>query len=183
MDPEARADEAWDRTERRETPTERLDRNWADLLQELRVVQTGVQLLTGFLLTLPFQQRFTAVPGRDRVLYLVAVGLSTLATALLIAPVSMHRMVFRRHARGPLVRTAHRCALAGLGVLGLAVVAVVTLIFDVTYGRTSGAWGGAVAGGVFLALWLVVPLAVRGSARAPVRDRADRARDRPPEAP
>ena len=70
------SDAEWDRDQRNETPTERLDRNWTDLLQELRVVQTGVQLLTGFLLTLPFQQRFAELTTFGRVLYLVTVAAS-----------------------------------------------------------------------------------------------------------
>ena len=78
---------------------QRLDRNWADLLQELRVVQTGVQLLTGFLLTLPFQARFEQLSGYERTIYLVTVTLSVAATGFLIAPVSLHRILFRRHAR------------------------------------------------------------------------------------
>lgn len=115
-------DSAWDRSARRETDTERLDRNWTELLQELRVVQTGVQLLTGFLLTLPFQQRFTALSEYPRGVYLVTVALSVASTIFLIAPVSMHRAVFRQHARRALVSAGHRCALGGLALLSLAVM-------------------------------------------------------------
>jgi hypothetical protein len=90
-------DQRWDRRERGETELERLDRNWNSLLQELRVVQTGVQLLTGFLLTLPFQQRFDVLGEHMRVVYLATVGFSVGATVFLIAPVAMHRLLFRRH--------------------------------------------------------------------------------------
>src|SRR6478735_11712858 len=107
-------DQRWDRRERQETETERLDRNWASLLQELRVVQTGVQLLTGFLLTLPFQQRFTMLGHNMQMVYLATVSAAVLSTALLIAPVGMHRVLFRRHRLGTLVTFAHRCAYAGL---------------------------------------------------------------------
>src|ERR1700756_3552122 len=106
-------DQRWDRDERGETEIERLDRNWNNLLQELRVVQTGVQLLTGFLLTLPFQQRFTALGRAERVDYLLAVALAAASTALLIAPVALHRLLFRQHARRGLVSVAHRLALLG----------------------------------------------------------------------
>ena len=94
------AEERWD-DDRDETEAERLDRNWSSLLQELRVTQTGVQLLTGFLLTLPFQPRFTGLDGIMRTVYLVTVACSLGATVLLVAPVSMHRVLFRRHRLKP----------------------------------------------------------------------------------
>ncbi len=101
-------DQRWDYRRRRETELERLDRNWTSLLQELRVVQTGVQLLTGFLLMLPFQQRFEVL-GLHTV-YLATVAFSVGATILLVAPVGMHRLLFRRHRLVVLVSAAHlRC--------------------------------------------------------------------------
>src|SRR5436190_17789810 len=108
------SDAGWDEARRDETEIERLDRNWNSLLQELRVVQTGVQLLTGFLLTLPFQQRFTALSQPLRIVYLATVGCSVGATVLLVAPVGIHRLLFRRHRLQVLVSAAHRCAYAGL---------------------------------------------------------------------
>lgn len=95
---------------RQETDAERADRNWDELLQELRVTQTGVQLLSGFLLTLPFQQRFPQIPQRDQVAYLIAFGLALVSTGLLVAPVSAHRLLFRRGAKADLVETASRFA-------------------------------------------------------------------------
>jgi hypothetical protein len=156
-------DEDWDRDQRNETTTERLDRNWVDLLQELRVVQTGVQLLTGFLLTLPFQQRFTELSAFGRVLYIVTVAASVLATGLLVAPVMIHRLLFRRHARHVMVGGAHRLAVAGTTVLGVAMVGVVLLVFDVVFGRTSAVIAASVAAVVLLGLWAVLPLALRRS--------------------
>src|ERR1700754_2235831 len=100
------AQQRWD-TDRDETEAQRLDRNWSSLLQELRVAQTGVQLLTGFLLILPFQQRFSQLDGTMRTVYLVTVGCSIGATVLLIAPVSMHRLLFRQHRMKTLVTTSH----------------------------------------------------------------------------
>src|SRR5260370_2777973 len=111
-------DQRWDRRERGETEVQRLDRNWNSLLQELRVVQTGVQLLTGFLLTLPFQQRFDVLGDDMRVVYLATVGCSVAATLLLFAPAGMHRLLFRRHRIAVLVSAAHRCAYAGVLLLG-----------------------------------------------------------------
>jgi hypothetical protein len=154
-------DEEWDRDERNETTTERLDRNWVDLLQELRVVQTGVQLLTGFLLTLPFQQRFTELTTFGRVLYIVTVAASVLATGLLVAPVMIHRLLFRRHARDTMVSAAHRLAVAGTTFLGIAIIGVVLLVFDVVFGRTQGIVAASVAAVMLLSLWCVLPLALR----------------------
>ena len=130
-------DQGWDRDARSETETERLDRNWASLLQELRVAQTGVQLLTGFLLTLPFQQRFDLLDEHMRVVYLITVGCSIAATVLLIAPVGMHRLLFRRHRLAVLVSAAHRCAFTGLVLLGLALVGVTMVTFDAVSGSTA----------------------------------------------
>src|ERR1700761_457420 len=107
-------DQRWDRRERGETEMERLDRNWNSLLQELRVVQTGVQLLTGFLLTLPFQQRFDQLSSVERDIYLAAVASAIVATGFLQAPVSVHRALFRRHRREETVALAHRLAIIGL---------------------------------------------------------------------
>jgi hypothetical protein len=154
------AQRKWDQ-DRDETEAQRLDRNWSSLLQELRVAQTGVQLLTGFLLTLPFQQRFTQLDGVMRTVYLVTVGCSIGATVLLVAPVSMHRLLFRRHRLNTLVSAAHTFAMVGLLLLGVALGGVAVVIFDTVMGRT-GAW---VAGGctlVALALfWYAMPLVGR----------------------
>jgi Family of unknown function (DUF6328) len=154
-------DQRWDRRERGETEVERLDRNWNSLLQELRVVQTGVQLLTGFLLTLPFQQRFDILGDDMRGVYLATVGCSVAATLLLIAPVGMHRLLFRRHRIAVLVSAAHRCAYAGLLLLGLALTGVTVIIFDAVAGTAASIIAGAVALALFAVFWLVVPLLLR----------------------
>ena len=155
-------DDDWNRDERNETPTERLDRNWGDLLQELRVVQAGVQLLTGFLLTLPFQQRFVELSSFDRAVYLVSVSAAVIATGLLIAPVMMHRLLFRRRARAIMVDGAHRLAILGSAFLGLAMVSVVLLIFNlVAGGNVAGAVAGVLAAVMLIGLWLVMPLSMR----------------------
>lgn len=162
MDPDhPELDQPWDQTARHETEAERLDRNWSSLLQELRVVQTGVQLLTGLLLTLPFQERFSMLDEPMRILYLVTVACSAAATALLVAPVGMHRILFRRHRLNLLVSAAHRCAFVGLVLLGLAMAGVTELIFDTVAGRQAGFIAGAVALVTFVGVWLVLPLAMR----------------------
>jgi Trk-type K+ transport system membrane component len=139
----------------------RLDRNWDDLLQELRVAQTGVQLLTGLLLTVPFQARFPDLTAQQRTVYLVVVCLAVLAAGLLISPVVLHRVLFRQNARDTLVRAGQRFALAGFAVLGAAVVGVITLIFDVVVGPAGAAVAGGITFVVFLALWGLGPIAVR----------------------
>lgn len=150
-----------DQNDRNETPTERLDRNWNDLLQELRVVQTGVQLLTGFLLTLPFQQKFPSVTEGERRVYMAAVSASILATGFLQAPVSLHRALFRRHRRKETVALAHRLAIVGIFFLACAIVSVTTLIFSVLLGWTPGLVFGSLSAALLMALWLAVPWSVR----------------------
>ncbi len=157
-----------DEGSRHETGIEQLDRNWADLLQELRVAQTGVQLLTGFLLTLPFQERFATLSDFQEDVYLVTVATSIASVAFLIAPVSLHRMLFRRYARRVTVAAAHRLAVVGLLLLGCAIVEVTLLIFDVVRGRGPAIAAAAVAVVLLLSLWLAIPGYLRGE-----RDRGD----------
>jgi len=152
--------------ERDETPAEKLDRNWSELLQELRVTQTGIQILVGFLLTLPFQSRFGELDPVLLLVFLTAVGFSTLATALIVAPVTAHRLLFRRHAKDVLVGSADAMAKAGLACLALAVVAALTLVFGFVLDVTAGLVAGGVALALFLVLWVVVPLSLGRSRRA-----------------
>jgi hypothetical protein len=156
-------DQRWDRAARSETEMERLDRNWANLLQELRVVQTGVQLLTGLLLTLPFQQRFDILDDDMRIVYLVTVACSVASTVLLVAPVGMHRLLFRRHRLNALVAAAHRCAYVGLLLLGLALAGVTSLVFDAVANRHVAIVAGGCALAAFTLFWVVLPLAMRAS--------------------
>src|SRR3984893_19219554 len=99
---------------RDESEAERDDRTLAELLQELRVVGLGVQVLFGFLLSLPFTNRFGTISPGQRDLYLVCLVLSAVATALLLGPVAYHRLVFRRGQKESLIRTANVMAIAGL---------------------------------------------------------------------
>jgi Family of unknown function (DUF6328) len=121
--------------DRNETETERLDRKWGDLLQELRVMQTGAQLTAGFLLTLPFQTAFDDLDSFQRGLYLVLVLLAALTTALVLAPVAVHRRLSGRHVKERLVNTGHRLATGALLAIGLLVTGMVVLIFDVVESR------------------------------------------------
>jgi hypothetical protein len=157
------ADPRWDQYVRSETAAERLDRNWSNLLQELRVVQTGVQLLTGFLLTLPFQQRFEMLDRAMRLVYLATVSCAVGASVLLIAPVGIHRILFRRRRLASLVSAAHRLTYAGLLLLGLALVGMTVIIFDAVSGQAAGVCAGAIALAGFAVFWVVIPLWMRVS--------------------
>jgi hypothetical protein len=148
------------RPERDESATERADRNWNELLQELRVTQTGIQILSGFLLTLPFQQRFVGLDAIQRAIFLTAVCLSTVATGLVVAPVSSHRLLFRRHEKTVLVTMSDRLAKAGLCALALTVVTVLGLIFSVVVGPWAAATATLVAAALFALTWVVLPAAV-----------------------
>ncbi|MCC2333276.1 DUF6328 family protein [Cellulomonas wangsupingiae] len=142
---------------RDETFIERMDRNWEELLQELRVTQTGAQILTGFLLTLPFQSRFEDLDEYQRDVYLVLVLMAALATVLIVAPVSLHRLLFRRRMKPQLVDAGHWFARAGLAALALVLTGSTMLLFDVVLSRTAG----RVASGALLAVivlaWVVLP--------------------------
>ncbi|MGW6696407.1 DUF6328 family protein [Nocardia sp. NPDC055049] len=164
-------DSSWNQRVRGETEIQRLDRNWASLLQELRVVQTGVQLLTGFLMVLPFQPRFDSLSTSMRVLYLVVLTASICATALLVAPVAAHRLLFRRHQLAWLVSASNQLALTGVILLGVALVGVAVLLFDVVAGPVAAAVAGVVFGALFIGTWLVRPwLAHRRSAQGAFDD-------------
>ena len=152
-------DEPYDpASERNETPAERLDRNWSELLQELRVTQTGIQILSGFLLTLPFQARFTELDAVLKGVFLGAVAMGTLSTALVVAPVTAHRLLFRQHAKDILVDSGTLLAKAGLICLALTVVLVVTLIVGLVLDLSTGLVAGGACLVVFGVLWLGLPL-------------------------
>ncbi|MFJ4105884.1 DUF6328 family protein [Oerskovia enterophila] len=151
---------------RHESAEERADRNWAELLQELRVTQMGVQILTGFLLTLPFQQRFGELDHTQRTIYLCLVVLSVLATGLLVAPVSLHRLLFRKHLKMRLVTSADRLARVGLVVLALVVAGTVLLIFDVVVGPAAAVIAAVGALVLFALLWVALPLELMRRARS-----------------
>ena len=146
---------------RDESAVERLDRNWNDTLQELRVTQTGTQIITGFLLTLAFQNRFTDLNREQVSIYLVLVVLAALSTILGLAPVSLHRTLFRKKAKAQLVATAHRLLIATLAVLGLVVAGVVLLIFDVVVSPAAGLIAGSATFLAIIAIWVLLPRAAR----------------------
>jgi len=148
-----------------ETKSQQLDRNWDDLLQELRVSQTGVQILTGFLLTMPLQPKFAELDGFTRAVYAAAVILCLLATVLLIAPVTMHRLLFRKQFKESIVLAGDKLAKAGLGVLALAMTTVAALIFGIVFGDRAGVLAGLVSVVLFLLAWVALPLVISRTSR------------------
>jgi hypothetical protein len=144
---------------RDESEASRLDRNYSELLQELRVAETGVQILFAFMLSIAFQQRFETLDEVQRVIYVITLLLCTLSIALLVAPVAFHRVVFRHGLKDELVRITNTLALAGTSFLLLAVLSGVLLILDYVVGRGFAAVVTAVLAVVFISLWLVLPLA------------------------
>ncbi|GEK87307.1 DUF6328 family protein [Microbacterium aerolatum] len=151
---------------RDETPNERADRNWDELMQELRVMQTGTQVLSGFLLAVAFQPRFTELDPLQVGLYLVLVGLAALATILALAPVGMHRSLFGQRRKPDLVRMGSMMVKADLVVVGALSVGVTALIVDFTLDRTFAIVVLAVGTLVVLGLWLVLPLVARSTLRS-----------------
>jgi hypothetical protein len=132
---------------------ERLDRELIELLNELRVAMPGVQVLFGFLLTVPFQQRFTEISAFQKDVYFVTLLLAALASALLIAPSAQHRLLFRERAKPYLVRAGTRMALGGLACLALAMCSAVLLVTDLIFASHTAAITAAFAGAVYLYLW------------------------------
>ncbi len=150
---------------RRETEAQRDDRNLSELIQELRVAGLGVQVLFGFLLSLPFTVKFSQLSSGQRDLYLACVVLSAAATVLLIAPVAYHRLVFRRGLKEHLVRFTNRLAISGLAAVGGAVLASVLLLTWYVAGALAGGLLTAVIGAMIAIAWFTVPLASRRGQR------------------
>ncbi len=153
--------------QRDETESERLDRNFGDLLQELRVAQTGVQILFAFLLTLPFSARFGTVDTFEKAVYIVALLAAAAAAALIIAPVAYHRMLFRRGRKPQLVFSAHRMASGGLAFLLVAMVCAVLLVSDVVMGRSAAIIVAVLTAGWFVLLWGLLPWLRRNEGDGP----------------
>ena len=152
-----------------ESRSERLDRELGELLQELRVILPGVQVLLAFLLTAPFQQRFAGIPGSMRNAFFAAIACATLATAFLIAPSAHHRMRWRAGDKERLVRIGNQMAIVGTVFLAAAIVLALYVVTDVLF-TTNLAVLTAIAGLVlFAGLWYVVPMVGR-SGREPADD-------------
>ncbi len=166
--PDARDADPLDDVEdgRDETPAERYDRNWNEVLQELRVLQTGTQILTGFLLALAFQPAFADLDTGEKAFYLSLVVLAALSSIIALAPVSVHRVLFRRHAKGTVVAYGHVALITALVTVSVLLVGVVAFVFDVVVGAMASLIAGVVLGTLILVAWLVVPAIIRARRRA-----------------
>lgn len=149
-----------------ETEKERLDRNLAELLGELRVALPGVQVLFAFLLTVPFSRRFADVTQFQKNVYFATLLLTALASALLIAPTAHHRIQFRQQDKRHIIEMANRLAIAGLGALALAMVGAVMLVTDFLFGSTATIVVTGATGLLFAVVWYGLPLARRLGHRA-----------------
>jgi hypothetical protein len=153
-----------------ESAKQRLDRNFNELLQELRVAQTGVQILLGFLLAMAFTTRFRTLSGWQSTLYGIAICSATLAMGVLVSPVPLHRSLFRRQRRREVVQLSHYFMSAGLAAMCVPVTASVALALSVTFTTSLTVLISATVAVVFVCLWLVLPMALRASQRVPSDD-------------
>ena len=146
-----------DPTEREEHVNERLDRELLELVNELRVALTGVQILFAFLLTVPFTQRFAEVTEFQRHLFFATLLSAALAVVLLIAPTARHRLLFRQHDKEKIVVSSNRYAIAGLATLAAAMTGAVMLITDLLFKKSMVTWVTAILAALFVVLWFVAP--------------------------
>jgi len=146
---------------RDETPDERADRNWNEMLQELRVLQTGTQILTGFLLALAFQPTFADLDEGQQTVYLVLIVLSALTSIVALAPVALHRILFQHRAKPQVVSYGHAALITALVTVSLLLVGVVGFVFDVVVGRPAAIAAVIAFAVVVLALWVAGPLMIR----------------------
>jgi hypothetical protein len=154
-----------------ESEADRLDRNYNELLQELRVSQTGVQILFAFLLSIAFQNRFTELESYQRGIYIFTLIAAACAGIFLIAPVALHRMLFRRHQKSELVALTSRLAAIGLIFLGTAILCALLLVIDVVINLTAAIVLSGVLALLLAGLWWLLPAEIRR--HRPSRDLKD----------
>jgi hypothetical protein len=145
-------------SERDETRPQRLDRNTVELLNELRIAGTGIQVMFAFLLIVPFNTGWTKVDGFERTVYFVTLLIVALAAFLLLAPPIHHRLLFRHGEKPFLIRTGNYMAISGMTCLGLGFVGILVLISDVVVGGAAPAIVGVLAAGTIAVLWFLLPL-------------------------
>jgi hypothetical protein len=145
-----------------ESPKQRVDRELMELLNELRVALPGVQVLFGFLLTVPFASGFGDADAFHRALLLTAILTAGLAIAFLVAPAAQHRILFRGQHKKELLKRANTFAIIGMGMLAISITVCVLLVVDYLFQmRVASATAAAIAV-VLVGLWLVQPLVYRG---------------------
>lgn len=141
--------------------TERLHRRYAEILQEVRIAQCGIQILFASLLTLGVTPKFAQPTAFQQWTYCAALGCALGAAGTLLAPAALHRLVRGDHARDALVDSANRCLIAGMAFLALALSTAMTLIMDMAIGAIPALISGAAALFWFLLLWLLGPMHIR----------------------
>jgi hypothetical protein len=151
---------------RNETDLERSDRNLVELLQEVRVVQTGVQILFGFLLTIAFQPKFAKLSSFQKADYFGTLASAAITLIMLTAPSSWHRILFRRGDKEHLVTIANRFTVAGLGAMGLTMIGVVMLLSDIAFAPALTIAITTVAVITCATTWYAMPLARRRRLRS-----------------
>lgn len=166
---------------REESELERLDRNLAELLQELRVAFPGVQILFAFLLAVPFQGNFTNISPFQEKVYFVTLLCTAVSAALLIAPAAYHRMTFRFQQKRRLVLLANGMMIVALGFLALAMTGAIMLITDVLFGTVATIVTSLAAAAMFAVLWYLMPLQRRVSLKR--RDAESAGGEAPPARP
>jgi len=151
--------------ERNESEAERLDRNFNEQLQELRIAQAGVQILFAFLLTIPFQQRFAEITDLQEWIYLIALMAAAVSVITFTAPVALHRTLFREGLKDFIVSYTGRLMAVGLVSLVLAIIGGVVLVLDVLLSHTAAVATGGVLLLLAIVLWILVPLSKKTNAR------------------
>ncbi|MET9302607.1 DUF6328 family protein [Micromonospora aurantiaca] len=157
----------------KESEKQRWQRNFADLLQELRVAQTGVQILFAFLLTLPFSNGFGRTTEFQRDVYILALLTAAASAAMIISPVAFHRALFRQGRKPELVRFAHRMATGGLFFMLIAMVSSVLLVTDFVLDRPIAFLLSALTGLWFLIFWAILPFSRRNWGEDDIDDEDD----------
>lgn len=143
--------------QRDESQPERLDRNTVELLNELRIAATGIQVMFAFLLVVPFNTGWKKVDGFERTVYFVTLLDVALAAVLLMAPPIHHRLLFRHGEKGFLIRVGNYMAIGGMSCLGLGFVGILILVSDVVVGGAAPVIVGILACAVIAALWFLLP--------------------------
>jgi hypothetical protein len=143
--------------ERDESEAERLDRNYGELLQELRVAQTGVQVLFAFLLGIAFTQRYSSLVQYQRVFYVITLIAAACTAILLIAPVAVHRLLFREHRKDEVVDFTSRLAASGLAFLAISILSSVLFVLDVVLSLTASIIATSALGIMIVTVWLLLP--------------------------
>ncbi|MGW5670290.1 DUF6328 family protein [Micromonospora sp. NPDC003776] len=157
----------------KESEKQRWQRNFADLLQELRVAQTGVQILFAFLLTLPFSNGFSRTSGFQKDVYIVSLLAAAASAAMIISPVAFHRALFRQGRKPELVRFAHRMASVGLAFMLVSMVSAVLLVTDFVLNREIALLLSGVTALWFLTFWAFLPFARRNWGEDDIDDEDD----------